>query len=54
MTANEQRAKDGKPPYLYWPFNTACPTYFMVLAGNESWLKASGRRLPLPAGDGRL
>lgn len=41
MTANEQRAKDGKPPYLYWPFTKyGVPDfYFMVLAGNENWLK---------------
>lgn len=41
MTANEQRAKDGKPPYLYWPFTKyGVPDfYFMVLAANENWLK---------------
>lgn len=41
MTANEQRAKEGKPPYIYWPFTSyGVPDfYFMVLAGNEAWLK---------------
>ena len=41
MTANEQRVKEGKPPYLYWPFTKyGVPDfYFMVLAGNETWLK---------------
>jgi putative hydroxymethylpyrimidine transport system substrate-binding protein len=41
MSANEQRAKDGKPNFLYWPFTDyGVPNfYFMVLAGNDSWLK---------------